>query len=896
MQPAEPPSRPSPPLRVFCSYAPDDEPLLAELRKHLAPLQQAGHVEIWHDRLVPIGSDYRHEIDRRLDEADVVLLFISPDFIASNYCYGVEAARALARHDRGEAMMIPVMVRPVDVELLPISRLQPLPRDLRPVTAWPDRDLAWLEVERGIRQLVEVTLRRRKESPRSDQGLAWATAKPFCVPPLSNRFYPIREDVLTALRARFVDDTSATFPRVQCVTGLNGAGKTQIALQYAHRYRDAYSAVFLVRAGSELSLRQGFFDIARAVSAGEPHGDPLDVDAAIREAWAWLDRNPGWLLILDHIEDPDIVSRFLPDGARGHVLGTSHKGDLQILGVVQPIHIDGLSAEDAMSFWRARTGRALEDPAEREAAERLAEELGRVPLALEQAAAYICKKNIPFALHLHTLRSHPREVLAKYRAVFGDHRESVAGIWDISLTKVEEESAASLELLYMSAFLHGERIPLSFFYRGDDVLEEVTTELGPTLSAALRDIELIYDALQPLSSYSLIFHAPGADWYGVNSMLQKAVRIRLGPAAEALWAERVVRAVERAIRPLEDEDWPLHRRLIPQIKAAIDLVAERGFAFPEAGRLLIRAAMYAHDQARYLQAEELYQRALQIFRAARPEDDLDIADGLNGLGRIRFREGRYREAEAHFDEALRRREERLGPKHPVVATSRNNLALLHFSSGGRAREVEPMFRDVLAVREEALGPKHPLVAKSLNNLGLVLFVAGDYRASEQLNRRALAIRREVLGPEHPDVAQSLNGLASALFGEGRHQEAEDQLRSALVIAERALGPTHPDVAFSYSGLGRVLAAQGMLDEAAAHHGKALTIRESALGSGHPYVARSLRALAALHDQRGAHSEAEAYYRRALAIWSEALDPSHPDRAECEARLLALQRTAEAPTS
>ncbi len=613
LEPASAQLAPPAPLRVFCSHAEPDEPFLDELRKHLAPLCRAGLIEVWDNHLIVPGSDSKEQIDQRLDEADLILLLISADFTASDHCYGVEATRALARHTRGEAMVIPILLEPVDIDLLPIASLRPLPRDLRPVVVWPVRDEAWLDVERGIRRAIEVIFARRRESATRAPTSVSPASRPFCVPSIANRFYPIREDILSDLRAGFVGDPAAPFPRVQCLSGFGGVGKTHTALHYASRYRDQYSGVFFLRADSEISLRQGFFDIARAVSSAAPGSDALDLDAAMRAARAYLTQHPGWLLILDHIEDPELVARFLPEGAEGHVLATSQKGDLQALGVVRPIYIGGLSPADAMSFLQARTGRVLDDPAEREAAEKLAQELGRVPIALEQAAAYISTMNVPFAVHLRTLRRHPREVLAKYRAVFGEHRASVAGIWDISLSKVERESPASLELLHLSAFLQGERIPLSLFCRDDHLLGEVVTELGPTLSAALRDVESIYEVLQPLSAYSLIFRAPGADWYGVNSMLQKAVRIRIGPEAERLWIERMVRAMERAVRPLAYEDWPRYRDLIPQIKAAIDLVLERALVFPEAAQLLERGATYAEHQSRYAQAEALYRRALAIW-------------------------------------------------------------------------------------------------------------------------------------------------------------------------------------------------------------------------------------------------------------------------------------------
>ncbi|MFO0756189.1 MAG: toll/interleukin-1 receptor domain-containing protein [Byssovorax sp.] len=678
MDEREAPRSAAAPLRVFCSFAQPDEALLDELRKHLAPLRRAGLVEVWHDRMITPGSEVKQQVDLRLDEADLILLLISPDFTASDYCYGVEAARALGRHDRGEAVVIPIMLRPVDIELLPISRLGLLPSDLRPITMWPDRDAAWLSVEQGIRKAIEALGERRaarvsevseaREASVVSEPLRSVAfrpaARPFCVPPFANRFYPIREAVLDELHRRFNEDPDAPMPRLACICGFGGTGKTHTALHYAHRYRDEYSAVFLVRAGTELSIRQGFFDIAVAVSGSTRRGDPLDLEAAVREARAYLAGTPGWLLIFDHVEDPEIVAPFIPEGGRGHVLITSQKGDVQVLGVVSPIHLDGLSIEDAMAFFRARTGRALDEPAEQEAAEKLADELGRIPIALEQAAAYITAMNVPFAVHLRALRSHPGEVLGKYRAVFGNRQATAAGIWDMSLAKVEAESKASLALLHLSALLHGERIPLSLFYRDDHLLPEVVAELGPELSAALRDVESLYEILQPLSAYSLVLRAPGADWYCVNSMLQKVLRIRMGPEAEAIWIERTVRMIERVIRPLGDRDLAHERRIVPQVKHAIDLILERGIASIEAARILNRGGAYAHEQARDDLAETMFQRALAILRGQARAPEIDVAASLDGLGRIRAREGLHREAEALFAEAAELRKKAAGPDRP----------------------------------------------------------------------------------------------------------------------------------------------------------------------------------------------------------------------------------------
>lgn len=159
------------PLNVFISYAHEDEPLRDELEKHLALLQRRELIATWHDRQVVPGMDWSQEIDHHLNTASLILLLISPDFLASDYCYGIEMERALARHQAGDARVIPIILRPVDWQGqgAPFAVLQCLPHDARPVTSWPNRDEAWLDVVKGIRRAVEEL---RNSSARKRSRLA----------------------------------------------------------------------------------------------------------------------------------------------------------------------------------------------------------------------------------------------------------------------------------------------------------------------------------------------------------------------------------------------------------------------------------------------------------------------------------------------------------------------------------------------------------------------------------------------------------------------------------------------------------------------------------------------------------------------------------------------------
>jgi hypothetical protein len=143
------------PLSVFISYAHEDEPLRQQLEAHLSLLRRQGLIADWQDRQILAGEEWARDIDEHLERASLILLLISPDFLASEYCYGIEMRRALERHQNGEAQVIPIIVRPVDWEGAPFAHLQCLPRDARAVTEWDNRDAAFRDIARGIRTAIE---------------------------------------------------------------------------------------------------------------------------------------------------------------------------------------------------------------------------------------------------------------------------------------------------------------------------------------------------------------------------------------------------------------------------------------------------------------------------------------------------------------------------------------------------------------------------------------------------------------------------------------------------------------------------------------------------------------------------------------------------------------------
>lgn len=145
----------SSPVRIFYSYAHEDERLRGELEKHLSSLRRQGLIVEWHDRNISAGTEWKHEIDKYLNIADIILLLISPDFIASDYCYGIEMTRAMERHKCGEARVIPILLRPIDLDETPIEQLQSLPEDRIPISLCNNQDAAFRDVARGLRTAIK---------------------------------------------------------------------------------------------------------------------------------------------------------------------------------------------------------------------------------------------------------------------------------------------------------------------------------------------------------------------------------------------------------------------------------------------------------------------------------------------------------------------------------------------------------------------------------------------------------------------------------------------------------------------------------------------------------------------------------------------------------------------
>jgi tetratricopeptide (TPR) repeat protein len=695
----------------------------------------------------------------------------------------------------------------------------------------------------------------------------------WLVPYARNPFFTGREEILDLLRQTLEKRKSAA------LGGLGGVGKTQTAVEYAYQQRAHYTGVFWAKAESRDQLLGDFVSIARMLNL--PSSEAKEQEATVAEVKYFLEAHTGWLLILDNADDLDLAREFLPQDPQGHLLLTTRAHALG--GLAERLSIGEMPAEEGALLLLRRAGLVAKDAsfasaneAERSVALQISQELGGLPLALDQAGAFIEETPSSLTEYLSLYRTEKDKLLAE-RGSLGDH-PSVAVTFSLAFAKVEGNSAAAADLIRVCAFLAPDAIP-------EEVFTEGAAVLGDNLGDAARSSLGFAKVLREAGRFSLVDREAQSKTVDIHRLVQVVIQAGMTEEEPYDWAGRAVRAVEKAFPTAEFKNWGTCQRLLPHAQACASLVDKWDFEFPEAAILLNKAAVYLCERALFAEAEPLYQRALAIWEGALGPGHPDVALSLNNLAELYRNQGKYSEAEPLCQRALAIRERTLGPEHPAVATSLNNLALL-YDNQGKYAEAEPLYQRALAILEKAWGPEHPAVATSLNNLALLYANQGKYADAEPLYRRALGIREKALSPEHPDVARSLNNLAAIYDNQGKYAEAEPRYQRALAILEKALGPDHPEVAGSLNNLALLYDNQGKYAEAEPLYQRALAILEKALGLEHPVVALSLNNLAKLYANQGKYAEAEPRYQRALAIREKALGPEHPDVA------LSLNNLAE----
>jgi len=536
------------------------------------------------------------------------------------------------------------------------------------------------------------------------------------LPFLSNPLFTGRQVELQVLRRALQESGSMAVTQTVTVHGLGGVGKTQLAVQYAWKYLREFDAVLWARADSPEALDASLAGLASVLRL--PEANEHEQAVQIKAVLGWLAGHNRWLMIADNAAAARAVQEYLLPCLPGAMLITSRLSRWPLN--MPHLPLDLFSAEEAVHYLMTRVTEHQHEAVNEAHARKLAEELGYLPLALEQAASFLTKVSCSFEQYREYLRD-ARPKLLSYEAKGATrYPASIAKTWSLTLERLNPLSRAVLRL---AAWLAPEAIPRGLFTAEEVLLSEM---LGGSMDVSRLSVDLV---LAELDEFSLVRLA--SKTVSVHRLLQAVEQDSLSAEDCERWLDRAARLFNAFApgSPSDARTWDVWLSLVPHAEALLE-----------------------HTKRRAI-------------------DALPIALMANQFGLFLLARAAYAQAEPMFRRALAIREKAFGPEHPDVAQSLNSLATFY---GGRGQygKAEPLHQRALAIREKALGPEHPDVAQSLNDLAALYCDQGQYGKAEPLYQRALAIREKALGPEHPDVAQSLRNLATLYHNQGEYGRAE----------------------------------------------------------------------------------------------------------------------------
>jgi tetratricopeptide (TPR) repeat protein len=922
-------------IELFYSYAQNaqDDDLLSHLEKHLSMLVRSRHIIGWNKKEILAGSDIQSESVEHFDRARLILLLVSPDFLASPYCYGSEMKRAMERHQAGDARVIPILLRPVFLEGAPFMKLQMLPSNGKPITSWSNYDEAFENVVKGISRAIKDMEHTTARSQPEEKFAGFPFPAVWNIPYQRNLIFTGRERLLTQLHDTLTANKTAVLTQLFAITGLGGIGKTQTAIEYAYRYIHDYKAVLWARATTRDTLISDFVTLAELLHLAKK--DVQDQNVVVAAVKGWLVKHLNWLLILDDVDDLDMIRDFLPLESTGHVLLTTRQRVVR--GIASRIEVEKMDKEEGALLLLRRShllevdeqldhatvneqlDRATEE--DRAKAEAIVTEVGGLPLALNQAGAYIEETGCDLSKYLNLYRTRFREIIGRQNDPSSHYQETVATTWSLSFQRVEQKNRAAAALLRLCAFLAPYEIP-------EEIITEGAAHLGNVLRPVAADPLKLNEAMEVVQKYSLVRRNPKTKTFTVHRLVQAVFKDRMNAKTRRLWAMRAIQAVNAAFPEVTYETWPDCQRYLLHAQACVNLVEQYRLASPEAARLLTQAGWYLRERGLYAQAEPLLKSALTIREQVLGLQHPDTAFTLHDLGHLYYFMGEFKKAGPFYQRALTIREQVLEPDHLNTATTLHHLGMLYHSQGKYVK-AEELYKRALTIREEKLGPEHHHTTITLNHMGILYQDQGKYKKAELLHKSALTIREQTLGSQHPDIAFTLNDLARLYHSQGHYLQAEKLYKRALTIKEQKIGLQHPGTATTVSNLAHLYQDQGLYDQAETLYQRALAIRtqmlspehphtvttlndlsylyrlqgrynlaqlhypfvlkvrEQVLGTDHPSTATTLNDLARLYQDQGLYDQAEPLYRRALAIRTRILSPEHPHTAITLGNLASL---------
>ena len=642
--------------------------------------------------------------------------------------------------------------------------------------------------------------------------------------PEQNRYFCGRVEVLQDIDSLLEKKKKDTVSICQTISGLGGIGKTQLSIEYAYKYHYRYkTCIWFIDAESGSSVYNCFCDFAQHFNLFLPlNYNSKDLQCAIK---TWLSENRSWLLIFDNLEIMDTIIPYLPDRIKGRILITTRNTRIDY-GI--SLFLDVFSLEEANFFMKKRLSKNNEAKMEyykyedfTEKSSVLIKRLGYLPLALEQAAAYIKEVQCSISDYIELLRQSSVDVFSDKYASPEYYESIVTSTWSISFAALEESSR---QLLNLCAYMGADNIPIKFFV---DMRKELPAPLTNDLAKKLT----LNRVVTGLRTYSLTRGT--AEYIHIHRLVQEVIRKNHEIEGKTDydkngWLKLNFSMLERYL-PVSCEEPDSTSRFV-QIAIHAESIAEKYSIF---------------DGQESIKLANLYDKIGQCY------DDCGIFDSA-------FR---------NYYNSLQIKEKCLGKTHPDTAIQYDNIGLSYTKTGKYTKAIL------------SLGKKNLDTATAYNNLGLALVRNGNYDLGIEWYQKCLDVELEILGDEDIEIAADYNNIGEAYFQKGEEDKALEYLIKALKIKEKRIGCMNSNTAITYNNLGSVYWKIKQYDEAIKYTEKSLNIYKKTYGEKHPNVALELGNLASILADNGDKDKAREYYFEAIEIGKNSLGLSHPQTAK-----------------
>jgi tetratricopeptide (TPR) repeat protein len=743
--------------------------------------------------------------------------------------------------------------------------------------------------------------------------------------PQRNKNFTGREDLLRELHSRVTGEITAVLPHT--LGGMGGVGKTQLAIEYAYRYGGEYQLVWWISADQPELARAALAGLAPRLNiTGIPQHRLEDMVEAVRDALRRGEPYARWLLVFDNADQPESIRGLMPPPGPGHVLVTSR--NQQWNSIADTVEVNVFSRKESLEFLSRRVPEiSLVD------ADLLAERLGDLPIALEQAGALQVEGGMAAMEYLELMDKEASELLGENRPA--DYPVSVAAAWSLSMSRVQEQLPDALELLRRCAFLGPEPIPVAWLKQGKYVL-------GPPMNSILGEPQQRTRAIRELGRYSLIRVDNRRNTLQVHRLIQRLIQDDLAPEDR----DRIRHEVHLLLAAADPDDpddpsnWPTYQELLAHVGPANVIHSTN----PDVRRLTRNLARYLYVFGDYTASRQYAQRALAQWTADSGADDRDVLDISKTAGDAQWQLGDYQPAYELRSAAVARSRRVLGEDDEVTLALVNALAsdlrVRGDFAGARALDEESVPR-----HRRIFGESHPRTFTATNNLALDHALTSDYQRARELDEQNFQNRRDFFGSDdHPEPLQSRTAFARDLrqsgdypaareLGEQIHLIYQDLIRQRtlpenhgvillqareLAVARRKVGDfvqaldlardvfsryrqiygeDHADTLAAATTVGNTQHLAGEFAQAAELIRDAANRYQKVLGSDHPYTHGCALNLGIVRRQQGEADAARGLCQGALTALEAQLGPDHHftllAAAGLASALAALGETEEA---